>query len=68
MSSIESQFLESEDLSGYEGEWIAILDRKVIAHGKTIEEVFEKATSQAVTKTPLYHRIPKREESETFIL
>jgi hypothetical protein len=67
LSSVESQFLESEDLSAYEGEWIAILDRKVIAHAKTIE-VFDSVAMQALTRTPLYHRIPKREEDETFIL
>lgn len=68
MSSTESQFLESEDLSAYEGEWVAILDSKVIAHGKTIQDVFDKVTSQSIVRTPLYHRIPKREEAETFIL
>jgi hypothetical protein len=68
MSSIESQFLESENLSAYEGRWIAILDKKIVADGATIEETYDKVAKMKLSRTPLYHRIPKREEAEVFIL
>jgi hypothetical protein len=65
---VESQFLETEDLSAYQGKWIAILDRKIIASGSTIKEVYEKALSSSLTRTPLFQRIPKKGETDTFIL
>jgi hypothetical protein len=66
--SIESQFLETEDLSAYQGKWVAILDRKIIAVGDTMKEAYEKALSTSPTRTPLFHRIPKKGETDTFIL
>lgn len=68
MSSIESQYLESGDFAQYEGEWVAILDKKVVAHGKTLSEVYDKITSARLVRTPLFHRIPKKDEADTFIL
>jgi hypothetical protein len=65
---VESQFLETEDLSAYQGKWVAILDRKIIASGSTIKEVYEKALSSSPTRTPLFQRIPKKGETDTFIL
>lgn len=68
MSTIESQFLESNNFTEYEGEWIAILDKKVVAHAKSFSEVFEKVNSLSLTRTPLFHRIPKKDEIDKFIL
>lgn len=68
MSTVESQFLESSDLAEYEGEWIAILDKKVVAHDKTFSEVYEKVISLSLARTPLFHRIPKKDEIDKFIL
>ncbi|MGB9002753.1 MAG: DUF5678 domain-containing protein [Nitrosotalea sp.] len=68
MSSIESQFLESNDFSEYEGKWVAILDKKVIAHAKTLAEVYDKIASLQLSRTPLFHRIPTKNEIDTFIL
>lgn len=68
MSSVEARFLESEDFSQFEGQWVAILDKKVIAHGKIFSDVYEQVQDRKITRTPLYHRIPKRDEVDTFIL
>jgi hypothetical protein len=68
MSSVEAQFLESEDFAQFEGEWIAILDKKVVAHGKTFSEVYEQVQDKKIARTPLYHRIPQKDEVDTFIL
>ncbi len=68
MSSVESQFLESNDFTEFEGEWIAILDKKIVAHAKTLSEVVDQATKAKLIRTPLFHRIPKKDEVDKFIL
>jgi len=68
LSSVESQFLESEDLSRYRGKWIAILDKKIVADGETMSGVYEKVMKKSIVRTPLYQRIPKKGEVDTFIL
>jgi hypothetical protein len=68
LSSIESQFLETEDFSAYQGKWVAILDKKIIAVGDTITEVYEKTLSVPSARTPLFQKIPKKGETDTFIL
>ena len=65
---MESQFLETDDFSEYQGKWIAILDKKVIAVGDTMKEVYEKVLSISPIRTPLFQRIPKKGETDTFIL
>lgn len=68
MASVESQVLESEDFSQYQGMWVAILDRKVIASGKTMSEVYDKVFQAKVIRTPLFQKIPEKGEVDTFIL
>ena len=69
MSSAESQFLESTDeVMEYKGKWIAILDKKIIAYGDTITEVYEKTLKQYPLRTPLFHRVPTEDDPENFIL
>lgn len=68
MSSIEAQFLESADLTEYEGQWVAILDKKVVAHAKALSDVYGAVLSMKLVRTPLFHRIPKKDEADTFVL
>ncbi len=68
MSSTEAQFLESENFDQFEGEWVAILDKTVVAHGKNFSEVYEQVQDKKIVRTPLYHRIPQKNEVDTFIL
>jgi len=68
MASIESQVLESEDFSQYQGLWVAILDKKVIASGKTMSEVYDKVLQTNTIRTPLFQKIPEKGEVDTFIL
>jgi hypothetical protein len=68
VSTVESRFLESNDFSEFEGEWIAILDKKVVAHDKTLSGVCDKVASLKLIRTPLFHRIPKKDDIDTFIL
>lgn len=68
MSTVESQFLESNDFTEFEGEWIAILDKKVVSHAKTLTEVYDKVAELKLIRTPLFHRMPAKDEIEKFIL
>jgi hypothetical protein len=68
LASVESLVLESEDFSKYQGMWVAILDKKVIASGKTLSEVYDKIVDAKVIRTPLFQKIPEKGEVDTFIL
>jgi hypothetical protein len=68
LSSVESQFLETGDFVAYQGKWVAILDKKIIAVGDTMAEAYEKALKESTTRTPLFYRIPNKGETDTFIL
>ena len=69
MSSPESQFLVAmKNKRRYSGQWIAILDSKVIAQGKDIAKVYAEATKIAKDKTPLFVEIPDKDKEQTLIL
>ncbi len=68
MASVESQYLESGDFSKYEGEWVAILDKKVVAHDKTLTKLYDKIAELKLVRTPLFHRMPAKNEIDKFIL
>lgn len=68
MSSREAQYLESiKNIEQYRGKWIAILDDKIIAEGEKIIEVYKNAIQKSKGRTPLFNRIPKQGEVESFI-
>ena len=69
MSSTESQFLTSmENCDTYRGKWVAIVDNEIIAEGKNLTEVYQKALEKDANKTPLFHRIPETDEEQTLLL
>jgi hypothetical protein len=47
-----------EKLGEYVDEWIAVVDNKIIARGKTAKEVYEKAKEYDASKTPFIMRVP----------
>lgn len=44
-------------LGDYVGEWIAVVDNKIVARGPEAKEVFEKAR-QVSRKTPFIMKVP----------
>ncbi|MDE1763195.1 MAG: succinyl-CoA synthetase subunit alpha [Thaumarchaeota archaeon] len=69
MSSTESQFLMSiKDKQEYRGKWIAILDNKIIAEGKELQQVYKEATEKSKIRTPLFKQVPEKDSEETLIL
>ncbi len=53
-------FLKS-DVSQYIGEWVAICDKKIVSHGKSVKEVVKEANQKCPGKRPLIVRIPEKE-------
>ena len=51
------------DLDKYRGEWIALAKEKIIAHGRDLNKVANKA--EKITKKPVFEKIP---ESEVMVL
>lgn len=69
MSSPESKFLEEmRNKEQYSGQWIAILDARIVANGRNITDVYAKAAKSAKGKTPLFVEIPDKNKEQTLIL
>jgi hypothetical protein len=69
MSSAESQFLMSmKNKDEYRGKWIAILDNKIIAEGKDLQQVYKEAMEKSKVRTPLFKQVPEKDTEETLIL
>lgn len=49
------------DLSKHAGEWIAICEGKIIAKGKDIKKVHDKAKEKYPSKRPLITKVPEKE-------
>lgn len=45
------------DLDKYRGEWIALVKDKMVAHGKDLNKVAEKAKKE--NKKPVFEKIPE---------
>ena len=55
------QFYMETDVHKYIGEWIAICDNKIIAHGNKIKEVANEARKICGNKKILLARVPDKE-------
>ncbi len=49
------------DISEYSGEWIAVCDDKIVAHGHNLKEVVEQAKKNSAGKKFLLARVPSEE-------
>ncbi len=61
MEEIVSNFesLSEEDMSKYAGEWIAVIDNKLVAHSSSLKEVYEFTKQNYPNKKPLIGRLPE---------
>ena len=53
-------FMET-DVSKYSGEWVALSEDKILAHGKNLKEVVEKAKTLSKGNRFLIARVPSEE-------
>lgn len=54
------EFFIETDLQEYEGEWVAICNNKIVAHGKDVKKVFEDAQKKFPKNKPLLSKIPSK--------
>ena len=55
------QYYLKTNISNYIGEWIAICDKKIVAHGKDVKKVFKEAKLKHPKERPLLTRVPDKE-------
>ena len=55
-----------EEVEKHAGEWIAIVENKIVAHGESLHEVRKKA-KELTGKEPLVFKVPRPDE-ELYIL
>lgn len=54
-------FFMKANVNDYIGEWIAICNQRIVAHGKDAKKVFGDAKKSCPKERPLLTRIPDRE-------
>lgn len=61
MSIMENHqvFLDT-DFSGMEGQWLAIINKKVVATGKNFKEVITKVNTEYPNEKPLIAKAPSK--------
>lgn len=47
------------NISSYTGEWIAICNSHIVAHGKNVKKVFADAKKKYPKEEPLLAKVPK---------
>lgn len=61
MQDIISNFdsLSEEEVSKYAGEWVAIINDKIVIHSKSFKEVYEFIKKNYPNEKPLMGRLPE---------
>ena len=57
--------ISPEEIRKYEGKWIAILNRKIVCGGDTLQETYDKFKKMYKNETPGFDWIPDRKEADT---
>ena len=58
-ASSNYDFFLKVDTSPYKGEWVAISDKKIVAHGKDAQKVYRDATKKAGKKAVSLAKAPE---------
>ncbi len=59
MPSKDFNWFVNANLSKYRGQYVAIVDKKVVTHGDNAKEVWENAKRQHPDKIPALTKIPR---------
>ena len=61
MQDIISNFesLSEEETSKYAGEWVAVIDNKIVMHSKSFKEVYNFIKKNYPNEKPLIGRLPE---------
>ena len=52
--------LSGEIMTEYAGKWIAVVNGKVVAYGKSFKEVYKSAKDNFPLSKPLFGRVPDK--------
>jgi len=61
IQELNYQYFMELDISSFVGQWIAICEDKIIANGKNLKEVAERAKKNSLGKKFLLARVPSQE-------
>ena len=61
IQELNYQYFMETDVSSYIGEWIAICEDNIIAHGKNLKRVVEEAKKNSKGKKFLLAKVPSEE-------
>jgi hypothetical protein len=53
------EFFLNTDMSKHIGDWLAIVDEKIVASGKNAKDVYRQAKEHYPSKTPMLTCVPK---------
>ena len=53
------QWLVMQGLSKYSGQWVAVLDKEIIARDTSLKAVLNKVTELKLKMIPLYLQVPE---------
>lgn len=55
------QFFMKTNVGSYIGEWVALCEQKIVAHGKEVKKVFKEAKEKCPAERPFLIRVPDKE-------
>ncbi|MBU0898935.1 MAG: hypothetical protein KKB03_01645 [Nanoarchaeota archaeon] len=61
MNQKSYNYFMKADTEPYIDEWIAVVDNKVVSHGKNAKKVFQEAKHKFPGKSPLITKVPGKE-------
>ena len=61
MNEENYKYYMETNVKPYVNEWIAIVDKKIVSHGKDVKKVFNEARKQYPNKTPLISKVPGKQ-------
>ena len=59
-SYLNYEWFLSHDLSSYSGKWLAIINRKIVATGKDVDEIIKEVKTKYPNKRPFITKINNR--------
>jgi hypothetical protein len=57
-ASKDAEWLFSQNLTVYSGEWVAVFGEKVVAHGADLSKVYADGNKRAAPGKPLFYSVP----------
>jgi len=55
--NLDHEWLANQNLSQYDGQWIAVADERIVARNESLERVMHKVDELKLCRTPLYVRV-----------